>query len=140
MRYGGRGEPVLKSVSFTVPGGTKLGVVGRTGAGKSSIAAALFRLVEIDEGAIRIDGIDVSTVGLHTLRRRMAIVPQVNIHKFTHAMHEYVSLSQRERARVSLQARSLNLTFANCLVCLSRRVYSLPAPCAPSSILSMNRL
>jgi ATP-binding cassette subfamily C (CFTR/MRP) protein 1 len=81
MRYGGRGEPVLKSVSFTVPGGTKLGVVGRTGAGKSSIAAALFRLVEIDEGAIRIDGIDVSTVGLHTLRRRMAIVPQVNIQK-----------------------------------------------------------
>jgi len=51
----------------------KVGIVGRTGAGKSSLMLALFRIVEIYEGSVIIDGLDVSTIGLHDLRSRLAI-------------------------------------------------------------------
>ncbi|KAG0238087.1 hypothetical protein BGW42_007641 [Actinomortierella wolfii] len=67
---------VLRDVSFTVQGGHKIGVVGRTGAGKSSLIQALFRLVELDEGQIFIDGIETGTLGTADLRSRIAIIPQ----------------------------------------------------------------
>ena len=51
--------------------------MGRTGAGKSSLTLALFRIIEAAEGAIYIDGIDISTLGLHTLRSRLTVIPQV---------------------------------------------------------------
>ncbi len=53
----------------------KVGIVGRTGAGKSSILQALFRLVEIEEGSIKIDNIDIRHVGLHALRKNIAFIP-----------------------------------------------------------------
>jgi len=59
-----------------VEGGQKVGVVGRTGAGKSSMMAALFRLVELSSGSILIDGVDISTLGLHQLRSNISIIPQ----------------------------------------------------------------
>jgi ABC-type multidrug transport system fused ATPase/permease subunit len=52
LRYGSGDVPVLKGVSFVLQGGRKMGVVGRTGAGKSTVAAALFRLVEISSGGL----------------------------------------------------------------------------------------
>ena len=76
MAYGETLPPVLRALTFRAAGGQMVGIVGRTGAGKSSIAAALFRLVEIRRGAIRIDGIDIASVGLHTLRGRLAIISQ----------------------------------------------------------------
>ena len=68
--------PVLKGLSFTAGKGQRVGVVGRTGAGKSSLTLALFRFLEAREGSILIDGIDVSKIKLHDLRSRLAIIPQ----------------------------------------------------------------
>jgi len=68
--------PVLKGLSLSVGAGEKIGVVGRTGAGKSSIMMALFRIVELTSGSIMIDGIDISKIGLEDLRKKVAIIPQ----------------------------------------------------------------
>jgi len=76
MRYREDLDPVLKGMSFVIPGGTSVGVVGRTGAGKSSCLQALFRMCTLDSGTVSIDGVDISKVGLHTLRKRLAIIPQ----------------------------------------------------------------
>ena len=76
MRYREGAPLVLRNVSFTVPPGAKVGICGRTGAGKSSLMAALFRMVEADAGRIVIDGVDISTIGLDDLRSKMAIIPQ----------------------------------------------------------------
>ncbi|XP_003373976.1 putative ABC transporter, ATP-binding protein [Trichinella spiralis] len=76
MRYRAELEPALKNISFVAQPREKVGIVGRTGAGKSSITLALFRIVEPDSGQIIIDGIDISTVGLHDLRSRLSIIPQ----------------------------------------------------------------
>ncbi|KAI9342571.1 P-loop containing nucleoside triphosphate hydrolase protein [Obelidium mucronatum] len=79
IKYRPELEPVLHSLTFDIPGGTKVGVVGRTGAGKSSIISAVFRLVEFHEGTIEVDGVDISCLELSDLRSRMAIIPQAPI-------------------------------------------------------------
>ncbi|KAL8850990.1 MAG: hypothetical protein Q9221_004073 [Calogaya cf. arnoldii] len=68
--------PVLRGLSFEVTKNQRIGVVGRTGAGKSSLTLALFRFLEAREGRIVIDGIDISKMKLHDLRSRLAIIPQ----------------------------------------------------------------
>jgi ABC-type multidrug transport system fused ATPase/permease subunit len=68
--------PVLKGLSFSVENNQRVGVIGRTGAGKSSLTLALFRFLEAREGTIHIDGIDISKIKLHDLRSRLAIIPQ----------------------------------------------------------------
>ena len=67
---------VLKGLSFVVGAGEKIGVVGRTGSGKSTLMLALCRVVEATSGSITIDGVDTSKVGLHTLRSRVGVIPQ----------------------------------------------------------------
>ncbi|KZT29756.1 multidrug resistance-associated ABC transporter [Neolentinus lepideus HHB14362 ss-1] len=67
---------VLKGVSFEVNVGEKVGIVGRTGAGKSSLLQALFRTVELQSGRIEIDGRDIRKISLGTLRSCLALVPQ----------------------------------------------------------------
>lgn len=69
-------EPVLRGVSFTIQGGEKVGICGRTGSGKSTLFLALFRLIEADAGRILVDGQDIARVGLARLRRSLAMIPQ----------------------------------------------------------------
>lgn len=76
VRYREGLDLVLKGISFTVKGGEKVGIVGRTGAGKSSLTLSLFRIIEAAGGKILIDGQDISKMGLHTLRSRLTIIPQ----------------------------------------------------------------
>ncbi|CAM9846341.1 unnamed protein product, partial [Heterosigma akashiwo] len=76
LRYPGTERPVLRGLSFAVPAGARVGVVGRTGAGKTSLVLALFRLVEPAAGAIWLDGVDTGKLGLHDLRRALAAIPQ----------------------------------------------------------------
>ncbi|XP_019419120.1 PREDICTED: ABC transporter C family member 2-like isoform X3 [Lupinus angustifolius] len=76
LRYRPELPPVLHGLSFTVPPTEKVGVVGRTGAGKSSMLNALFRLVELQKGRIIIDGCDISMFGLADLRKVLTIIPQ----------------------------------------------------------------
>ncbi|KAF0718721.1 Aste57867_1523 [Aphanomyces stellatus] len=76
FRYKPDDPLVLTDVSFAIGGGEKVGVVGRTGAGKSSLMMTLFRINEVAGGAIRIDGVDIATVGLKKLRSSLAIIPQ----------------------------------------------------------------
>lgn len=68
--------PVLKGLSFSVERNERVGVAGRTGAGKSSLTLALFRFIEAREGSVHIDGLDISKIKLHALRSRLAIIPQ----------------------------------------------------------------
>ena len=67
---------VLHDVSLDISAGEKIGIVGRTGAGKSTISLSLFRLIEPADGSIIIDGIDTSSIGLYDLRGRLTIIPQ----------------------------------------------------------------
>lgn len=76
VRYREGLDLVLNGVSFSIDGGEKIGIVGRTGAGKSSLTLALFRIIEPAGGQMLIDGIDISKLGLHTLRKRLTIIPQ----------------------------------------------------------------
>jgi ATP-binding cassette subfamily C (CFTR/MRP) protein 4 len=66
----------LKHISVTIQGGEKIGVVGRTGAGKTSLVETLFRMRTSIDGHIKIDNIDINTVGLNDVRRRISIIPQ----------------------------------------------------------------
>ena len=76
LAYPGYLELALNNVSFEVEGGTKLGVIGRSGSGKSSIFNVLFRLNSITKGLIKIDGQDISKVDICSLRTSIAIIPQ----------------------------------------------------------------
>lgn len=74
LRYRSELPLVLSGLSFTIKGGEKVGIVGRTGSGKSSLFLALFRLVEPEGGKICIDGVDVGTLGLKDLRSNVRYV------------------------------------------------------------------
>uniref|UniRef100_A0A4W5R8N7 ABC-type glutathione-S-conjugate transporter n=1 Tax=Hucho hucho TaxID=62062 RepID=A0A4W5R8N7_9TELE len=76
VRYREGLDLVLKNLTLSVRGGEKIGIVGRTGAGKSSMTLCLFRLLEAAGGEITIDGVKISEIGLHDLRSKLTIIPQ----------------------------------------------------------------
>uniref|UniRef100_A0A0E0JB86 MRP-like ABC transporter n=1 Tax=Oryza nivara TaxID=4536 RepID=A0A0E0JB86_ORYNI len=76
VKYTQDASPVLKGISCTFQGGDKIGIVGRTGSGKTTLINAIFRLVKPSGGKITIDGQDITTMGLHDLRSRIGLIPQ----------------------------------------------------------------
>lgn len=70
---------VLKDISTEIFPGEKIGIIGRTGAGKSSLFLGLFRMLEINIGDIYIDDVNINKIGLHDLRHKLTIIPQVMI-------------------------------------------------------------
>ena len=76
LKYRDDTDPVLKGLDFKIRAGEKVGIVGRTGAGKSTICLSLLRLVEPMKGQIEIDGVDITKIGLTTLREKITIIPQ----------------------------------------------------------------
>jgi len=75
-RYADHMPMVLKGLTFTAAAGSKVGIVGRTGSGKSTVFQALYRFINVSEGRILIDGVNIAAVPLHRLRRALAIIPQ----------------------------------------------------------------
>lgn len=69
-------KTIIDNVSFITGGGEKIGIIGRTGAGKSSLVSLLFRVFEVSEGSVLIDGYDISNLGLKDIRSRLGIIPQ----------------------------------------------------------------
>ena len=76
MRYRPDLDPCIRNLSVIIKSKMKVGIVGRTGAGKSSIFQALFRLLELDTGSVTIDGVNIADIGLHLLRKNIAFIPQ----------------------------------------------------------------
>ena len=76
LRYRPTTDIVLDKLTFLAKPGEKIGVVGRTGAGKSTICLSLSRIVEIVEGSILIDGVDISKIELAYLRSKITVIPQ----------------------------------------------------------------
>ena len=76
IRYAPHLPLVVEKVSFCVPAGAKAAIVGKTGSGKTTLIKALFRFVDIESGAILVDGVDIGCVPLERLRKSIAIIPQ----------------------------------------------------------------
>jgi ATP-binding cassette subfamily C (CFTR/MRP) protein 1 len=76
LRYRPDTDMVLKGLSFEIQAGHKIGVVGRTGAGKSTMSLALSRIIELEEGSISIDGVDIASIQLQALRNKLTVIPQ----------------------------------------------------------------
>ncbi|CAF93260.1 unnamed protein product, partial [Tetraodon nigroviridis] len=76
LRYRDDLDLAIRNITISINGGEKVGIVGRTGAGKSSLTLGLFRIIEAAEGHIFIDGVDIRELGLHDLRSRITIIPQ----------------------------------------------------------------
>jgi ABC-type multidrug transport system fused ATPase/permease subunit len=76
VQYAPENPAVLRNISFKVNPREKIGVVGRTGSGKSTLALSIFRFMEPTSGSIKIDGVDIHSIGLNDLRSRLTIIPQ----------------------------------------------------------------
>lgn len=74
LRYRPNCPQVLRGLDFEIPAGKKVGIVGRTGAGKSTISLALTRILELESGSIKIDGQDISSIELQKLREKITII------------------------------------------------------------------
>ncbi|XP_065358147.1 ATP-binding cassette sub-family C member Sur [Calliphora vicina] len=87
LRYEGQPEDVIKNLNLTIASGQRIGICGRTGSGKSSLALSLFGVLQISHGCIRIDGNDIATIHPDEIRTRLSIIPQ-DVHLFSMTVRE----------------------------------------------------
>lgn len=93
FRYGTR-QPVLKNVSFTIPQGQKVALVGSSGSGKSTISKLLLKYYELEDGEITLDGVNINEYTNASIRRAIAYVPQ-NIELFSKSIYDNIRISKR---------------------------------------------
>jgi ATP-binding cassette, subfamily B, multidrug efflux pump len=96
FRYDNAKQPALKNVSFKINKGETFGIIGSTGSGKSTIAALLLRLYDVQEGEILIDGKPISQINLEDFRERMGYVPQ-DVFLFSDSIQENIAFGLRNR-------------------------------------------
>ena len=77
VKYRENHDFIINNLNAEIKPGEKIGIVGRTGAGKSSLTLGLFRMIEFIYGNLKIDGLDIKKIGLHDLRQKLTIIPQV---------------------------------------------------------------
>ncbi|KAF9893611.1 hypothetical protein FE257_010923 [Aspergillus nanangensis] len=117
VRYAPDLPPVLDGVSFRIDQNERVGIVGRTGAGKSSLVLALFRMLEASQGQILVDGLDISSIRLQDLRSRLAIIPQNptllkgTVRSNLDPLNEY---GDRQLLRALSQVHWQRMTIQNC--------------------------
>ena len=90
-----RDEPVLRDVSFSIEPGERVGIVGATGAGKTTLINLLLRFYDVDKGHVTVDGIDVRDMSLTTLRRRFGLVLQ-DVYLFSGTVRDNIAMGQTE--------------------------------------------
>uniref|UniRef100_A0A8C8WXI6 ATP binding cassette subfamily C member 3 n=1 Tax=Panthera leo TaxID=9689 RepID=A0A8C8WXI6_PANLE len=128
VRYRPGLELVLRNLSLRVHGGEKVGIVSRTGAGKSSMTLCPFHILEAAEGEIRIDGLNVADVGLHDLRPQLTVIPQDPILFFASLRMNLDPFGYYSEADLCSQPEGLDFQYAclarsqRQLVCLARAV------------------
>lgn len=131
-------DPVLKSISLKINAREKVGIVGRTGAGKSSLALAIFRALEAEKGRIVIDGINIGKIGLRDLRENITIVPQdptlfmgtirTNLDPFDQYTDEQVFEALRRVQLIGADESATNPTTPTIQVTSDSQVIRSPAP------------
>ena len=117
---------MVQGVSFEVAAGEKVGIVGRTGSGKSSLIVTLFRIVETDGGSITLDGLDLQGLGLNDVRGRIAAIPQDPV-LFSGTVRSNLDPYSRYEdhelwdalSHVALKVRAVHLCCCCCCVCLT---------------------
>nr|MCR5608193.1 peptidase domain-containing ABC transporter [Lachnospiraceae bacterium] len=97
FRYGNR-KPALNDVSFSIPKGSKVALVGSSGSGKSTIAKLLLKYYEVNDGAILIDGVDINGIDSNVLRKKISYVPQ-NVELFSRTVLENINISDKFATR-----------------------------------------
>jgi ATP-binding cassette, subfamily C (CFTR/MRP), member 1 len=108
MRYRKNLPLALKNVNFTIDAGLRVAVVGRTGAGKSSLVSLLFRLTDTAEGNVYLDGRRHDSVGLHTLRQSVFVLPQTPL-LFPGSVAHNLDPFHRKSSKELLSVRTLSL-------------------------------
>ncbi|MFN3901104.1 MAG: ABCB family ABC transporter ATP-binding protein/permease [Alishewanella aestuarii] len=100
-------RPILQQLSFQVPSGSKVAIVGASGAGKSTIARLLYRFYELDSGQILVDGQDIRQLTLDSLRRAIAIVPQDTV-LFNSSIRENIAYANPDASAAEIE-RAIDL-------------------------------
>jgi ATP-binding cassette subfamily B protein len=103
LQYPGSREPALRDVSMTVEAGTTVALVGGTGSGKTSLVALLPRLYDVESGSVSIDGADVRSVDLSSLRSQIALVTD-DPFLFSASLHENIAYARPDAARADVEA------------------------------------
>lgn len=98
-----RGDPVLENVDLRIPAGAHVAIVGKSGAGKSTLVASVMRLLDPIRGTISIDGLDLRDIGLASLRRQIAIVPQETL-LFAGSIAENLAFGRSDATREEIEA------------------------------------